>query len=122
MAVLENLGTGVQNSATVLAESVSTDLDNYIIESVTDGGKEVDFEDVMDASGARVARLIFNRQKTFSMVLQCKTSATPLTDFPMGDTCALTTLTSYFVDDMSIQLVKGVRKVTVKLTKYLTNA
>jgi hypothetical protein len=120
MALLDSMGTAVQTGATVLTETLT--LTNYIIESATDGTRTFDFEDVFDADGARVSRLIFNRQKQIVLTLICKSAATPLTDFPVGDMAAHSGLTDYFVTSAPITLVKGARKVTVTLDKILTNA
>jgi hypothetical protein len=120
MALLDSMGTGFQTGAAVITETVS--FTDYVLESATDGTRTYDFEDVMDADGARVARLIFNRQKQLVLTLICKTAATPLTDWPVGDMCPYTGLTSYFVTSAPITLVKGARKVTVTLDKILTNA
>ena len=120
MALLDSMGTGVQTGATVIGETVT--FTNYIIESATDGTRTYDFEDVFDADGARVSRLIFNRQKQLVVTLICKTAADPATDFPVGDMAVHSGLTSYFVTSAPITLVKGARKITVTLDKILTNA
>lgn len=120
MALLDSMGTGVRSGASVETESIT--LTNYILESATDGVRTYDFEDVMNEDGARVSRLIFNRQKQLVLTLILKTAADPITDFPVGDMCPYTGLTSYFVTSAPITKVKGAMKVTVTLDKIFTNA
>lgn len=127
MAALEELGTGLLHGNSIQSESVSTNLDHYIIESATENGKTVDFEDTMDNNGARVSRLIFNRQKQIVMNLIAKsagpkTYATIIADFPEGDMCAVTTLTDYFVTSAKVSKTKGAWKIAVTLDKIFTNA
>jgi len=124
MALLENLGTTVKTGASIESESIGTDLDAYIVESATEGGKTVDFEDVLDADGARVSRLVFNRQKQIVMTLISKTVtyANIVIAFPEGDMCAVTSLTTYFVTSCKVSKVKGAWKVAVTLDKIFTNS
>ena len=124
MALLENLGTAVKNGASIDSETIGTDLDAYIVESATEGGATVDSEDVVDANGARVSRLIFNRQKQIQMTLISKTVtyANIVIAFPQGDMCSVTSLTSYFVTSCAISKVKGAWKIAVTLDKIFTNA
>jgi hypothetical protein len=120
MARADTVGTAPQSGAAMLVDSAT--LTNYIIESCTDGARPIDYEDVFNEDGVRVARLIFNRNAQIVMTLICKTSATPLTDFPEGDMCAHSGLTDYFVTSAKITSVKGARKIAVTLDKILTNA
>lgn len=120
MALVDSQGTAPQTGAAMLVDTAT--LTNYIIESVTDGQRTIDFEDVMNEDGLRVARLIFNRNAQIVMTLICKSAATPLVDFPVGDMCTLSGLTTYFVTSAPITSVKGARKITVTLDKILTSA
>ena len=118
MSVLQVIGTGLQTGATVATESLT--LTGYIVESVTDGKKTYDFEDVFTADGARTSRIIFNRNKNLILTMAICTATTPLTDFPEGKMATFTGLTDYFVTSAPITKVKGVHKITVTLDKILT--
>lgn len=112
MAILDSLGTAPQNGASLQGATLT----NYIVVSSTSGGKEVRFKDVFDANGALVSRLIFARYPIINMVLIAKTGATtPATDFPMGDICAITGLTTYYVENCEIATDEGETRVTVTL-------
>lgn len=112
MAILDSIGTGIQSGA---APSTGT-WTNYIVQSVTEGNKNVEIEDVFDADGALVTRLVFLRHAKLSITAVCKTAATPATDFPVGDMSALTGLTAFYVDGLSVNKVKGATQITVELT------
>lgn len=123
MAAIEVLGTGVIQGANVSTATATVTFTNYIVENATEGGKNVDFEDVMDADGKRVTRIVFNREKKLTLTLICKTAATtPMTDFPEGDMCAITGLTTFFVDSCAVSRVKGANKVTVTLSEIFVSA
>lgn len=118
MAILDIIGTTV----TTGASSQGATLTNYIVQRSTSGEKEVEHEDITDADGATVTRIIFNRHAKLHLELICKTAAAPATDFPEGDMCTVTGLTTYYVDKAPIETYKGAQKVTVDLTAILTNA
>lgn len=111
MAILDSIGTAPSNGAS----SQGGTLTNYIVESSSSGSGEVDFEDVFNADGAIVSRLIFNRDPIINLVLIAKNAAAPSTDFPAGDICAVTGLTSYYVESCDIATSKGATRVTVTL-------
>ena len=112
MASLDSIGTGVISGA---VPSVGT-WTNYIVQSVTEADKDVEIEDIDDADGALVTRLIFKRHAKLHIEAVCKTAATPVTDFPKGDMCALTGLTAYYVDDIKVTETKGANRISVDLT------
>jgi hypothetical protein len=120
MAAIEVFGTGVQQGAALT--TVSATLTNYILESATEGGKNVDFEDVFDSDGKRVTRIVFNRELKLTLTLICKTSATPTSDFPEGDKSTITGLTTFYVDSCALSRVKGANKVTVTLSEIFVSA
>lgn len=111
MAIFDSLGTAPQNGASAQGGTLT----NYIVVSSTSGGKEVRFKDVFDENGALVSRLIFQRLPIINMVLIAKSAATPATDFPMGDICAVTGLTTYYVENCEIATDEGETRVTVQL-------
>lgn len=114
MAILDYLGTQLQSGAST--QTYTTGLANYIVESSTSGGKEIDFEDVFDANGLRATRLIFNRYPIINFVLIATTGATnPAADFPYGNMCTLTGMTSLYVESCEIATNKGATRVTVTL-------
>lgn len=120
MAAIEVLGTGVIQGANVT--SVTPTITNYILESATEGGKNVDFEDVFNSDGKRVTRIVFNRENKLTLTLICKTGATPLVDFPEGDMSTISGLTTFYVDSCSLSRVKGANKVTVTLSEIFVSA
>lgn len=109
---LDYIGTQVQAGA---APSVGT-WTNYIVQRVTEGEKEIDLEDIFDADGALVTRLIFRRHAKLTVEAVCKQAAAPATDFPQGDMATLTGLTAFYVDRCSIAESKGATTVSVELT------
>lgn len=111
MAILDSLGTAPQNGASAQGGTWT----NYIVVRSTSGKKEVRFKDVYDENGALVSRLIFGRYPIITLELIAKTAATPATDFPQGDICAITGLTAYYVEDCEIATDEGETKVTVTL-------
>lgn len=120
MAILASLGTGVASGAS-MAQATFT-LTNYILESVTDGEKTYDFEDVFNEDGKRVTRLIFNREKKMTFTMALKTAATPLTDWPVGAYSTITGATTFFVESAPITKVKGVHKITVTCSEIFVSA
>lgn len=112
MAILDTIGTGVISGA---APSVGT-WTNYIVQSVTEGDKDVEIEDIDDADGALATRLIMKRHAKLHVEAVCKSAATPTTDFPKGAMCALTGLTAYYVDDIKVNETKGATRISVDLS------
>lgn len=108
---LDYIGTQLKTGA---SETVGT-WTNYILQSVTANGKNVEIEDVDDADGALATRIIFKRHPKIVVEAVCKNAADPSTDFPEGDMCALTGLTAYYVESAPVTKVKGAWKVTATL-------
>lgn len=93
----------------------------YVVQRVTDGDKEIDMEKVNDAAGVLASILVYNRFQRIVVEALVKTGSTPATDFPKGDLCALTGLTTYWVEDVNISKEKGPWKVTATLVNYNLN-
>ena len=118
MAVLDSIGTSllVQQQETVHSTDMSDGLTNYIVETADDIGGATDQEDIDTSAGARATRLIFKRDKVVSLNLVAKSAATPITDFPFGDYCTLTGLTSWFVDSVTVAKSRSAQRVNVSMT------
>jgi hypothetical protein len=116
MAILDSIGTSLVVGGQSVIHGTTVTLTSYIVESATDGGKEVDMEDINDADGALSTRLIFKRHAKVSLKLISKTGATPLVDFPQGDMSVHTGLTEFYVDSLSIENSKSAQRVTLELT------
>lgn len=91
-------------------------LTNYIVSEDTINDANVVSEDVEDADGKLVTRLVFRNEAKIRLSLICKTGATPATEFPVGTMCTVTGLTGYFVDSAPIVKTKSAQKVTVDMT------
>jgi predicted dinucleotide-utilizing enzyme len=89
---------------------------SYIVESVDEKDFDVDFEDIMDEDGARVTRLIFNRDEKITLNLICIDAAAPQTDFVVGTIATHTDFTTYYVDSATMTKSKSARRVTVNMT------
>lgn len=116
MAIVAELGTNL-NTGAIITELTLPNAANYIVQSVTENGREVDFEDVFDSDGARVTRLIFNRNPSVTVNVVCKNGAAPATDFPVGTMIA----TDWFVESASVEKTKGAHTVSLTLNKIFTN-
>ena len=111
MALWDYIGTQLKTGAT---EATGT-WTNYVLQSVTANGKNVEMEDVDNADGGLESRLIFKRHAKLVVEAVCKNAADPAADFPEGDMCALVGLTTYFVESAPVTRVKGAHKVTATL-------
>ena len=89
----------------------------YIVQSVTDpSGADIDMEDIVDHStGQRVTRLVHQVDMKINATLTT-TTATPSTDFPIGQICTLGLFNGYFVDDCQVEKTRAGQRVTVSLT------
>lgn len=105
--------TQIGTTLTLTGQSAIT---NYIVETDELGNADVNMEDVIDAAGQRVTRIIYYKDTKLKLNLICKANAAPATDFPEGAMCTVTGFTSYFVDSAPISRSKGAQKVTVSLT------
>lgn len=85
---------------------------NYIIESATEGDKELDMEDVFDENGALVTRIIHNAFARVEATLLCKTAASPTGDFPTGTLIANT----WFVNSAPVTKTKSPHRVQLSVT------
>jgi len=115
MAILAQHGTSLLVGEQNKIHGSSVTFTNYIVESATDGTREIDSEDIMNEDGLWVTRLVFRREKTVQLNLIAKAAATPLTDFPAGAMCTVTGLTTYFVDSCEVAKSKSAQRVSVKL-------
>ena len=91
-------------------------LTNYIVEQDTLNDANVVQEDVEDADGKLVTRIIFRNEAKIKLSLICKTGATPTSDFPIGGMCTVTGLTAYFVDSAPVVKTKSAQKVDLEMT------
>lgn len=117
MALLDTIGAAVVTGGQVAA-GVGT-FTNWTVIRCTTGDVNVDSEDLEDEDGGLVARLILKKHAKIGLTLESKgaggTAAQAKTDFPKGNLSALTGLTSYYVDDCSIDSSKSVVRVSVTL-------
>lgn len=94
-------------------------LTNYIVSEDTLNDANVVSEDVEDADGKLVTRIVFRNEAKIKCSLICKTGATPTSDFPVGGMCAITGLTQYFVDSAPVVKSKSAQKVNLEMTAIL---
>jgi len=100
---------------TTLEIGVNT-IENYVVQSINDGGSDIDSEDIMDENGGRTTRIIFQVDDKVSLDMVAKDGATPETDFPEGAMCTVTGYTSFFVDSLTVESTKGAKRVRVDMT------
>jgi hypothetical protein len=100
---------------TTLAIGAGT-LTGYILDTKDDGDFNVDMEEIIDgADGSLETILVFRRDEKTTYNLIALSSANPATDFPKGAKCALTGLSTLWVDDCRITSSKSAKRVTVTL-------
>ena len=87
----------------------------YIVADSTLGGADVDMEDVEDALGARVSRIVYKTDGKISLNL-IVTTGTVATDFPEGALCTVTGFTEYWVDSAVQSYSKGSTRAAVSMT------
>ena len=109
MAVLDQIGTDLQTGVSTLA--------GYVVVSVTSGGKDVRFEDIIDENGALKTRLIFHRHDKIVAELIGLLGATPTVDFPEGQIASVGTfLTDAYIDSAKVTETGGAMKVSLEAT------
>lgn len=117
MAILDQIGTTLTVGGQVSA-GLGT-FTNWIVEKTTTGDKNVDFEDIEDEDGVLFSRLVYKRHPKITLSLISKgtggTAAQAASDFPAGNICAITGLTSYYCDSVSIESSKSAVRVNVTL-------
>lgn len=114
------LGTSLVVGATVSLLTIPN-AGSYYVQSVTEGKREVDFEDTFDANGVRVSRTIFQKARVITMTLVGKTvTAAPLTDFPEG-TMLGGANTAWFVASAPVTKTKSPHVVEVELQELFVN-
>jgi hypothetical protein len=96
------------------------DLTGYIVETDNRGGRDIDFEDIMDASGAFHTRIVFEKRMQRINLTLLVLAGVPATDFPEGAMCTLTGLTDFFVDSAAVSQTKSASRVDVQLTKLIS--
>lgn len=116
MAVAQ-LGTDVNVGAGAVLHGITGTFTNYYVQSISDGDKNVDFVDVDDADGVLTTRVILKRHEKAVLTLIPKLNTNPLTDFPVGDACAITGLTAFYVESMTVDKTKSPHVVTATLVK-----
>jgi hypothetical protein len=94
-------------------------LTGYIVEQDNRGGRDIDFEDVMAADGSFHTRIVFEKRMDKVNLTLLVTTGNTDTDFPEGALCAVTGLTSYFVDSCVVSNTKSARRAEVQLTKII---
>jgi hypothetical protein len=104
-------GTGLSLGAALGVPSLAS-LADYIIESATEGGADVDAETVPDADGAIVTNVVYQIDEKVSLTLICLAAATPLVDFVPGTNIS----TTWHVDSAPITKTKSPWRVQVELT------
>jgi len=91
-------------------------LTGYIVDTKDGGDVNVDMEEIIDGSdGSLKTILVFRRDVKTTYNLIAKSGAAPATDFPKGAKCALTGLSTLWVDDCRISDSKSAQRVTVTL-------
>lgn len=88
---------------------------NYIVESCTQGDKQVDMEDVFDAEGALSDRIVYSKLNKISATLICKNGANPIVDFVPGTVVSGTT---YMITSAPVTKTKSPWRVTVEAVDY----
>lgn len=116
MAILAQLGANLEEGAVVSVLTIPN-ATNYYVQRVTEGGKDVDFEDTFNADGLRVTRSIFNKNRRVSVEMVCKSGATPLSDFPVGTLVA----TDWYVESAPVEKTKSPWTVTVDLVEIFVS-
>jgi hypothetical protein len=107
-------------STSTLSIGGQASLTGYIVEADNRGGRDIDFEDIMDATGAFHTRIVFEKRMERINLSLLVTTGTVTTDFPEGALCTLTGLTTYFVDSATVSNTKSAKRVDVQLTKITT--
>jgi hypothetical protein len=115
MAILDSIGTSLLVDGQTVVFGSTITFTNYIVATATAGDTNVESEDIDDEDGALKTRLIFKRHAKATLNLICKSGATPLSDFPMGDMCTYGALTAYFVESLTIERSKSAQRATVTL-------
>ena len=109
--------SATQVGTTLIVGGQTTLFSSYIVESETLNEAEAGTEDVFDADGALVSRIVFYKWAKMTFNLICKSGAAPETDFPPAAKCVATgTYSGWWVDSVPIVRSKSPTKVTVSLT------
>lgn len=106
------IGTDLALGATVAGMTVPN-ASNYIVESATEGDKELVTEDVEDANGALSTRIIYRSHAKIDLTLICLANASPTTDFVPGTNI---TNTNLYVNSATVTKTKSPHRVTVSIT------
>jgi hypothetical protein len=91
---------------------------NYILETVVEGDKNLDTEDVFDENGALITRIIFNAHAKVDVTMLCKANAAPTTDYVPGSHVANT----WYVESCTVTKTKSPHRVQVSLVNIGFNA
>ena len=91
-------------------------ISGYIVETWDGpGAAEIASEDVEDADGKRVSRLIFGVYPKISATLKATTGT--FSEFVEGAMCTATGYTAYYVDSAAPALSKGQKRIALQMTK-----
>jgi len=113
MAAVDQIGqTLLVGAGTISAGSGSG---VYIVESRTDEGYDVSFDDIDDQNGALVTRIILKRHEKVHLDLICGLAAAPATDFPEGSICAHTDFSTWYVEAAPVTKTGSAQRVSVDL-------
>lgn len=91
-----------------------TSISGYINLTENVGPGDVSSEDVENADGKKVTRLVFQVMPKLTLTLVATTGT--FAEFVEGAMCTATGWTAYYIDSLSIAKVKGARQGTVNLT------
>jgi hypothetical protein len=116
MAITDQIGTDLSVGATCTLTIPNAT--KYIVVSCTEGGKQVDLEDIVDPDGKLITRLVFNRFAKITIELICKSTAEPATDFVEGSVTSFGVAPNdkWYIDSAPIVKTKSATKVTVGMT------
>lgn len=107
------IGTDVKVGATLT--SPASIGGSYIIESVVDTNKQVDSEDVFDADGALVDRVVYSKLPVVEITAICPSGADPVADFVPG---TLISGTTFFITSAPVTKSKSPWRVTINAVDY----
>jgi len=114
MAAVDQIGQSLLVGAGTISAGSGSGV--YIVESRTDSGYDVQFDDIDDQDGALVTRIILKRHEKIHLDLICGLAAAPATDFPEGSICAHTDFSTWYVEAAPVTLTASAQRVSVDLT------
>ena len=112
-----NMGTTLVLGNQKVIHGATITFSSYIVINSNDGKIRVAESEHEDEDGKLVAKVVYQRLPQVDLTLKSLAGAVPLSDFPQGSFCALTGLTTYWVDSCSVSKSKDPEQVSVSLTK-----